>query len=207
MLALAALALTSLALTSSAAVRCAPPVMMGGLTGLPRIPQAALPLTKKWNPSGSYSERIATLWRDLETLYGMEDTAGLGGSRTYRDTNRYVDSGEKTNRFRGMTYSVDVREKMVLAACRKVPSLLNPDVSNRFVFATSKQILVQKLGSQQAAIDVMKADPSILQLGEKLGGMSASSIKGRGLSKQALSLLGPLVLVAAPALYLVNEQM
>ena len=66
----------------------APPPTMGGLTGLPRIPKRALALTKPWNPGGSYTEPIATLWRDLETLYGREDVAGLGGSRTYRDAGR-----------------------------------------------------------------------------------------------------------------------
>ena len=64
------------------------------------MPVRAYPLVKRWNPSGEYSERIATLWRDLETLYGTEDTAGLGGSRTYYDANRLA-QGEKSGKFRG----------------------------------------------------------------------------------------------------------
>ena len=130
--------------------------MMGGLTGLPRVPDAALKLTRSYNPGCEYTERIATLWRDLETLYGDEEIAGLGGSRTYRDSARYVDSGISTNKFRGFTRSVDLREQTVLAAVRKEPKLLDPEVSNRFVFARSKQILVAKLGSQKLAIDVMR---------------------------------------------------
>ena len=62
-------ALAPLALVAS---RAPAPVMMGGLTGLPRVPAAALPLTRPWNPSGAYSEPIATLWRDLETLFDTD---------------------------------------------------------------------------------------------------------------------------------------
>ena len=40
----------------------------------------------------------------------------------------------------------------------------SPEVSNRFVFVRSKTILVQKLGSQTAALQVMKKDPAILQV-------------------------------------------
>ena len=47
---------------------------MGGPSGLPRIPQRALPLTKKFNPSQAYDLDIATLWRDLEITYGTEDS-------------------------------------------------------------------------------------------------------------------------------------
>lgn len=50
--------------------RCPPP-QMGGLTGLPRIPTKALKLTKKWNPSCEYSERIATLVRSNRAQYGF----------------------------------------------------------------------------------------------------------------------------------------
>lgn len=125
------------------------PLQMGGLTGLPRIPARALPLTKKWNPSGAYSERIATLWRDLETLYGVEDIAGLGGSRSQAEVGRFVDSGVKTGKFRGFTYSVDLRQGEVFDAVKKVPTLLNPAVSNRFELARAKAVLVDTLGSQR----------------------------------------------------------
>ena len=175
------------------------PRMMGGLTGLPRIPSGALSLTKRWNPSGEYSEPIATLWRDLETLYGDEDTAGLGGNRNYRDTARYVDSGVSTNKFRGMTRSVDLRQRTVLKAVKQVPTLLNPAVSNRFEFARAKAILTAKLGSQRAAIDVMRADPSVLQLGDSLEDKSVGQIKSSAFIQQVAS-AWPAVLLVAVAL-------
>ena len=189
---------SSRAALASAASRHAP-ITMGGLTGLPRIPSAALQVTRKYNPGCEYTEPIATLYRDLETLYGNEDVAGLGGSRTYRDSGRLVDSGQKTNKFRGFTRDVDVRQQTVLGALRREPSLLNPQVSNRFEFARSKAILVSTLGSQQAAIEVMKQDPSILQRPDAIEQMSAAQIKARGLTKQLASTVGPLVLVGGAA--------
>ena len=48
-------------------------VRMGGPSGLPRMPIKAWPLTKRFNPSGQYNERIATLWRDLEITFGMDE--------------------------------------------------------------------------------------------------------------------------------------
>ena len=174
----------------------APHPSMGGLTGLPRIPPAALRLTKPFNPSGSYTEPIATLWRDLETLFGMEDIAGLGGSRTYRDSSRLVDSGKSTNKFRGFTYSVDQRQATVLSACKRVPSLLNPAVSNRFAFAKAKAVLVSKLGSQQAAIEVMKKDPTILQRpADELQLQSADQIQSKAVVAQMMGSPAPAVLL------------
>ena len=175
--------------------RYTPTVQMGGLTGLPRLPKEALSLTKSYNPDLEYSERIATLWRDLETLYGIEAIAGVGGSRTGVDASRLVDSGVKTNKFRGFTRDIDMRVATVLKAVRREPSLLNPEVSNRFEFATSKAILVDTLGSQAAAIKVMQQDPSILQLGDALEEMSAGSIRARATSKQLASSWPSLVLV------------
>ena len=139
--------------------RYTPPVQMGGLTGLPRLPKEALRLTKSYNPDLEYTERIATLWRDLETLYGVEAIAGVGGSRTGVDSSRLVDSGVKTNKFRGFTRDIDMRVATVLKAVKREPSLLNPAVSNRFEFATSKAILTDTLGSQAAAIKVMQQAP------------------------------------------------
>jgi len=184
--------------------------MMGGLTGLPRIPTEALSLTKKFNPGAAYTEPIATLWRDLETLYGNEDTAGLGGSRTYKDDARLVDSGVKTNKFRGFTRDIDVRVATVLTAVRREPSLLNPAVSNRFALARSKGILVTVLGSQQAALTVMQQDPSILQASDVLEDMSPGAIRGRAATASLfyqlrsnwllLLALGTLVAVGADSL-------
>ena len=151
MLGLCALAVTPGASSRAFSGRYTPPIMMGGLTGLPRIPKEALSLTRSWNPGCEYTERIATLWRDLETLYGIEAIAGVGGSRTGYDASRLVDSGVKTNKFRGFTRDVDMRVATVLKAVRREPSLLNPEASNRFDFATSKAILVDTLGSQQAS--------------------------------------------------------
>ena len=180
--------------------RCPQP-MMGGLTGLPRIPPQALQATRSFNPGGEYKETIATLWRDLETLYGNEEVAGLGGSRTYRDSARLVDTGVKTGKFRGFTYDEDMRVKTVLNAVKQVPSLLNPDVSNRFVFAKSKAILVGKLGSQSAAIDAMKQDPTLLQDADALEDMSAGMIKVRAMQTAVKKQLAPLVIVLAVCVY------
>ena len=173
----------------------APPPRMGGLTGLPRIDDRALKLTRPWNPGCVYTEPIATLWRDLETLFGEEDSAGLGGSRTRRDSARLADSGVSTNKFRGFTRDVDLRAETVLKAVRKEPSLLNPAVSNRFTFARSKACLAATLGSQRAAIEVMIADPSILKMGDELEDVSAGQIKARVLGKQLGAALPPLLLL------------
>ena len=187
--------------------RCVAP-RMGGLTGLPRIPPEALSATKRFNPGCEYTEPIATLWRDLETLYGNEDVAGLGGSRTYRDTSRLLDSGVKTNKFRGFTRDIDVRVATVLKAVRREPSLLNPEQSNRFEFARSKAILVDVLGSQQAAIIVMQQDPSILQVGDALEEMSPATIRARAATASLLYTLSSnfLLLALLPLLaYAANE--
>ena len=186
---------SSVASCARPGARFMPAVRMGGLTGLPRIPREALAATKSFNPGLEYTERIATLWRDLETLYGVEAIAGVGGSRTGIDASRLVDSGVKTNKFRGFTRDIDTRVARVLKAVRKEPSLLNPEVSNRFEFATAKAILVDKLGTQEAAIKVMEQDPSILQLGDALYEMSAGSIRSRANTKQLTSSLPLLVLL------------
>uniref|UniRef100_A0A7S0Q426 Uncharacterized protein n=1 Tax=Coccolithus braarudii TaxID=221442 RepID=A0A7S0Q426_9EUKA len=177
------------------------PLTMGGLTGLPRIPPQALALTRKWNPGCEYSETIATLWRDLCTLYGEEQYAGLGGDEKAATgtRGRYVDTGVKTGKTRGFTRSVDSRLELVLQMVRKEPTLLDPKVSNRFEFGRAKAILTEMLGSQRAAIDVMKADPSILQLGSELEGMSLRQVKLRVASRQ-LTLAAPTVLFLAAAL-------
>ena len=125
-------------------------------------------LNHRWhrNPGGEYKESIATLWRDLETLYGTEGVVA-GGSRTQRDDSRAV-QGERTGLTRGFTRVIDLRQATVMAAVRLEPSLLNPQVSNRFTFARSKAALVRVLGTEAAAIDVMRQDPSVLQLGEEV---------------------------------------
>ena len=48
--------------------RCPQP-MMGGLTGLPRIPPQALQATRSFNPGGEYKETIATLWRPGNVIW------------------------------------------------------------------------------------------------------------------------------------------
>jgi len=174
----------------------APPPRMGGLTGLPRIPPKALALTKKFNPGGSYTEPIATLWRDLETLYGIEGTV-TGGSRggSFRDSSR-LGRGENTGKFRGLSYAVDERAETVYKAVKKDPNLLNPAVSNRFELARAKAALVEKLGSERAAISVMLQDPSILREGSAVEDFSAGQIQSRGFIKQAAA---PALLLSAAA--------
>jgi hypothetical protein len=76
--------------------------------------------------------------------------------------------GERTGLTRGFTRVIDLRQATVMAAVRLEPSLLNPQVSNRFTFARSKAALVRVLGTEAAAIDVMRQDPSVLQLGEEV---------------------------------------
>ena len=73
-----------------------PVVRMGGPSGLPRMPIRAWPLTKKFNPSMGYDERIATLWRDLEITFGMD-------------------------------------EDLTFRAVKRLPSLMNPEESSRWV--------------------------------------------------------------------------
>lgn len=63
-------------------------------------------------------------WRDLETLYGNEEVAGLGGGRTTIEQGRYVDSGISTNKFRGFTYNIDLRVEEVYKVVKRHPSLL-----------------------------------------------------------------------------------
>ena len=73
---------------------CLMPIDAPAAQGLPRIPTKALKLTKSFNPECSYTEPIATLWRDLETLYGLEGVV-TGGSRTQIDSSR-MGRGAKT---------------------------------------------------------------------------------------------------------------
>ena len=140
----------------------------------------------------------------------LEGTPPRGRVFDVGDAGRLVDSGQKTNKFRGFTRDVDVRQQTVLGALRREPSLLNPQVSNRFEFARSKAILVSTLGSQQAAIEVMKQDPSILQASDVLEDMSPGAIRGRAATASLfyqlrsnwllLLALGTLVAVGADSL-------
>ncbi|KAL1526041.1 hypothetical protein AB1Y20_020862 [Prymnesium parvum] len=178
----------------AAALRRAPPPRMGGLTGLPRIPSKALRLTRGFNPSCAYTEPIATLWRDLETLYGYEGVVA-GGSRTQRDSSRLARGGA-TGKFRGLSYNVDLRAETVYAMVRKEPSLLDPEVSNRFTFVKSKAILVEKLGSEKAAIELMLAQPAILREGDALQEKTAAEIKAAVLLWQLRPALAGLAVAA-----------
>ena len=105
------------------------PLTMGGPSGLPRISQRGLSLTKRFNPSCEYDLDIATLWRDLEITYGLPDAPS---------------------------------EDRAFRAAKRCPSLLNPQESSRWVFFRSKDLLTKATGSEQAAIDIMSKDPSLL---------------------------------------------
>ena len=123
----------------------APPVRMGGYTGLPRVPPKAWALTKKWNPDGEFQEMTAMMWRDLETLYtieGVNNIAGGGGQIQGVDYSRST-RGAQTGLTRGGTRLEDQRANMIYGICKKEPALLNPAVSNRFVFVESKRNLVE----------------------------------------------------------------
>jgi len=175
--------------------RHAPPAM-GGYTGLPRMPIKAWPLTRRWNPTLEYRENIATLWRDLETLYALEGSTSIAGGGVVRlDASRSV-KGDKTGLSRGLNRAVDLRAELVYEMARREPSLLNPAVSNRFVFAESKRLLALKLGSEEEAIEVMRHDPSILQAGDAIEGLGVAQIRGRAFAAR-LRRAGPPVLAAA----------
>mmetsp|Transcript_30837 Transcript_30837/g.100709 ORF Transcript_30837/g.100709 Transcript_30837/m.100709 type:complete len:357 (-) Transcript_30837:285-1355(-) len=175
--------------------RHAPPAM-GGYTGLPRMPVKAWPLTRRWNPTLEYRENIATLWRDLETLYAVEGSTSIAGGGVVRlDASRSV-KGDKTGLSRGLNRAVDLRAELVYEMARREPSLLNPAVSNRFVFAESKRLLALKLGSEEEAIEVMRHDPSILQAGDAIEGLGVAQIRGRAFAAR-LRRAGPPVLAAA----------
>ena len=46
-------------------------------------------------------------------------------------------------------------ERLALAAVKRLPDLINPAASSRWVFFRTKDLLVNKLGSEQAAIQLM----------------------------------------------------
>ena len=109
---------------------------MGGYTGLPRMPVKAWPLTRRWNPTLEYRENIATLWRDLETLYAVEGSTSIAGGGSVRlDASRSV-KGDKTGLSRGLNRAVDLRAELVYEMARREPSLLNPAVRSAPVLLT-----------------------------------------------------------------------
>ena len=125
----------------------------------------------------------------------------MGGNRYQVEAGRYVDSGVSTGKFRGFTYSIDLRQKEVIAAVERVPSLLNPAVSNRFAFGKAKAVLTDKFGSQKAAIGVMKLDPSLLQAGDALEEMSKPQILATAYAKQLVAVLPPVLLAGSAVAY------
>ena len=196
--------------TAPIATARAPPVRMGGYTGLPRVPPKAWALTKKWNPDGEFQEMTAMMWRDLETLYtieGVNNIAGGGGQIQGVDYSRST-RGAQTGLTRGGTRLEDQRANMIYGICKKEPALLNPAVSNRFVFVESKRNLVEILGSEQAALSVMKQQPSLLRKGDALVGKSAAAIRAGALAAELAAALPALLFLVAAAVALpyVNEQ-
>lgn len=53
-------------------------------------------------------------------------------------------------------------ERAALAAVRALPDLVNPAASSRWVFFRSKDLLVKKLGSEQAAILLLSRQPALM---------------------------------------------
>ena len=196
--------------TAPIATARAPPLRMGGYTGLPRVPPKAWALTKKWNPDGEFQEMTAMMWRDLETLYtieGVNNIAGGGGQIQGVDYSRST-RGAQTGLTRGGTRLEDQRANMIYGICKKEPALLNPAVSNRFVFVESKRNLVEILGSEQAALSVMKQQPSLLRKGDALVGKSAAAIRAGALAAELAAALPALLFLVAAAVAIpyVNEQ-
>ena len=105
-----------------------------------------------------------------------------------------------------MSYAVDQRAEMVYAMVKKDPNLLNPAVSNRFVFAKSKSILVEKLGSESAAIGVMKQFPGVLREGDDLVEQSAGQIKSKAAAKSAAPIVFAAI-IASAALVAANQEL
>jgi hypothetical protein len=102
-------------------------------------------------------------------------------------------------------------ERLALAAVRKLPDLINPQASSRWVFFRSKDILVSKLGSEQAAISLMSNRPDLL-LCPRYDGLSpslqamlepqelAATTSKRGPGAQPLLIAGTALVVGAAAL-------
>ena len=153
-------------------------VTMGGPSGLPRMPIKAWPLTKRFNPGGQYDERIATLWRDLEITFNMDEDA------TFK-------------------------------AVKRVPSLMNPEESSRWVFFRSKDLLIKKLGSEQAAINLMAKDPSLLlcpqydglnpKLEAMLSAEDIASVKAGGSGPSPVVIIGGVATVGAAIVYIASN--
>ena len=161
-------------------------ISMGGPSGLPRIPQRALPLTKGFNPSMKYNLEIATLWRDLEITYGTEDSPN---------------------------------EELAFRAAKRCPSLLDPARQSRWVFFSTKDLLMKAKGSEQAAIKIMSQDPTLLScakydgLNPKLeamledAGVNPKASKGPAGDGLPLPVaLGGVGLAAAAAAFLATQQ-
>lgn len=53
-------------------------------------------------------------------------------------------------------------EALAMRAIQRVPNLINPAESSRWVFFRSKDLLTQKLGSEDAAIKLMAKDPALM---------------------------------------------
>ena len=150
------------------------------------------------------------MWRDLETLYtieGVNNIAGGGGQIQGVDYSRST-RGAQTGLTRGGTRLEDQRANMIYGICKKEPALLNPAVSNRFVFVESKRNLVEILGSEQAALSVMKQQPSLLRKGDALVGKSAAAIRAGALAAELAAALPALLFLVAAAVAIpyVNEQ-
>ena len=53
-------------------------------------------------------------------------------------------------------------EELAFRAAKKLPSLINPKESSRWVFFRTKDLLIKKLGSEQAAIDMLVRNPELM---------------------------------------------
>ena len=104
-------------------------------------------------------------------------------------------------------------EDLAMRAIKRVPNLINPAASSRWVFFRSKDLLTQKLGTEQAAIAMMAKDPQLIlhpkydELNPKLAAMltpeemRAVKASGGGGAVQAPVIIAGVAVLAVGALF------
>ena len=90
--------------------------------------------------------------------------------RGWQYTKAFNPSGEYNERIATLYRDLEItlgtldapNEQLAIGAVKKLPDLINPDASSRWVFFRTKDLLINKLGSEKAAITMMSKDPSLL---------------------------------------------
>lgn len=148
---------------------------MTGETGLPLAP------ARVWQLVGrDYDEITARYWQALVIAFSADGSATFGGK------------GIETK----------ASQDRAFAAAQKEPQLLNPLVADRFSFAATKRALAKTLGSESAAIALMRKNPKVLLDPSSLDGKSAAQIEAAANQRQLSAMLlapGPLLLLLGTA--------